>query len=143
MEIPAFSVFSAISEVFVTIGVLYAVISNLYGKPLMWKILGAVLAFELCVNVVYMAGRASAADTSTELSQGMKIFYAAHGTLSLAMFIGIVVLFILAVTDFKNGRQTWFQRHRMGTWVFVFFWMVSVVSGETIFFLQFGDQLFA
>jgi uncharacterized membrane protein YozB (DUF420 family) len=143
MEVPAFSIFSAISEVFVTIAVLYAVISNMNGKPLNWKLLGLVLTFELCVNVVYMAGRASHADTDTTLSTGMKLFFAGHGILSLAMFLGIVVLFILAVMDVKSGRDSWFQRHRTGSWIFVFFWMVSVISGEAIFFMRFGGALFS
>lgn len=140
--VPAFSIFSAISEVFVTIAVLYAVISNMNGKRLNWQLLGAVLAFELCVNVVYMAGRAAKADSDSTLSTGMKLFFAGHGILSLAMFLGIVVLFIFAVMDHKSGRPTWFQRHRAGTWVFVFFWMVSVLTGEAIFFMRFGAQLF-
>lgn len=142
MEVPAFSIFSAISEVFVTIAVLYAVISNMNGRALNWKLLGAVLAFELCVNVVYMAGRAAKVDTDSSISTGMKIFYASHGILSLAMFLGIVVLFIFAVIDVKSGRQSWFARHRTGTWIFVFFWMVSVISGEAIFFMRFGEHLF-
>lgn len=143
MSVPAFSIFSAISEVFVTIAVLYAVLSNLYGKPLRWPLLGAVIAFELCVNVVYMAGKAADADADSTLSTGMKLFFAGHGILSLAMFLGLAVLFILAVIDVKSGRPSWFQRHPVGTWTFVFFWMVSVISGETIFFLHYGEALFS
>ena len=71
------------------------------------------------------------------------IVAAVQARFTLPIWTETFVLFILAVMDFKNGRQTWFQRHRTGTWIFVFFWMVSVVSGETIFFLQFGDRLFA
>jgi hypothetical protein len=140
--VPAFSIFSAISELFVTLAVLYTIISNLYGKKLLWPLLGGVLTFELCVNVVYMAGRAAAADTDTTLTTGMKLFFAAHGILSLAMFVGLLILFILAVIDVKSGRESWFRRHRVGTWIFVFFWMVSVVTGEAIFLMRFGDQLF-
>lgn len=142
MTVPLFSIFSAISEVFVTIAVLYGVISNMRGGPLRWKLLGAVIAFELCVNVVYMAGKAAKADKSVELSTEMKLFFAGHGLLSLGMFLGLVVLYILAVIDVKSGRESWFQRHPVGTWVFVFFWMVSVTSGEIIFFMRYGEALF-
>jgi hypothetical protein len=137
MEIPTFSLVSAISEVFVTIAVLYAVIANLRGQPLNWKLLGVVLAFELCINVVYMAGRASAADTDTTLSTGMKIFFAGHGILSLLMFLGLGVVFLLSVIDISSGRETWFVRHRRLAWTFIFFWMVSVLSGEAIFLLRY------
>ena len=59
-----------------------------------------------------------------------------------AMFIGIAILYILAVMDVKAGRRTWFQRHPVGTWIFVFFWMVSVTTGEAIFVMQYGPHLF-
>lgn len=135
MNIPTFSIFSAVSEVFVTIGVLYAIISVLRGKPLPKVALGIVLAFELCVNVVYMAGRASHADKSTEISQGMKLFYAFHGTLSLLMFVVLAAVYLLSLWDESSGRQNWFARHRVGSYVMIFFWMVSVISGELIFYL--------
>ncbi|MBK6683018.1 MAG: hypothetical protein IPG45_00970 [Deltaproteobacteria bacterium] len=135
MNIPTFSIFSAISEVFVTIGVLYAIITTLRGKPFPKVALGIVLAFELCVNVVYMAGRASQADKSAEISHGMKLFYAFHGTLSLLMFVTLAAVYLLSLWDESSGRQTWFARHRTGSYVMIFFWMVSVISGEVIFYL--------
>lgn len=137
MQIPAFSIFSAISEIFVTIAVLYTVISNLKGKPLNWKLLGVVLAFELCVNVVYMANRAAKADTDTTLTPAMKAFFAGHGILSLLMFLGLAVVFLLSVVDIASGRETWFRRNRGLAWTFVFFWMVSVISGEAIFVMRY------
>lgn len=137
MEIPAFSIFSAISEIFVTIAVLYTVITNIKGRPLNWKLLGGVLAFELCVNIVYMAGRAAAADKGSELTTAMKLFYAGHGILSLLMFLGLAIVFLLSVVDLSAGRDTWFVRHRRLAWTFVFFWMVSVLSGEAIFVMQY------
>ena len=57
MNIPAFSIFSAISEIFVTIGVLYAIITGIRSGKIPKWIMGGVLLFELCVNIVYMAGR--------------------------------------------------------------------------------------
>ena len=135
--IPTFSIFSAISEVFVTIGVLYAIITNVRGKPLNWKVLGSVLAFELCVNVVYMAGRASAADKGVALTTTMKIFYAGHGILSLLMFLALVIVFLLCIVDMANERDAWFSRHPRWSWVMVFFWMVSVTTGEAIFVMRY------
>lgn len=137
MNIPAFSIFSAISEVFVTIAVLYGVLTVLKGGRFQKGLLGGTLLFELCVNVVYMARRASHADTSGELTQLMKLFYATHGILSLFMFIGLAVIYVLSLVDESNGREVWFRRHRKGTWIFVFFWMVSVLSGEAIFVLTY------
>lgn len=134
--IPTFSIFSAISEVFVTIGVLYSIIQTLRGKPLPKALLGGVLIFELMVNVMYMAGRASAADKSTELSTGMKIFYAGHGTLSLVMFLALGAIYLLSLANESGGKENWFRRHRNGSYTLIFFWMVSVLTGEAIFYMQ-------
>lgn len=137
MDIPAFSIFSAISEVFVTIGVLYGISAALRGKKFPKAMMGAVLIFELCVNVVYMATRASQADKSAELSAGMKAFFAGHGILSLLMFLAIAAVYLLALADESNGRENWFRRHRGASYVLIFFWMVSVLSGEAIFFMRY------
>ena len=135
--IPAFSIFSAISELFVTAFVLWGIFRTLGGKPLPKAILGGVLIFELCVNVVYMAGRAAEADKSQVLTTGMKIFFAVHGTLSLVMFLSLAAVFLIGLADEAKGNQNWFQRHRFGSYVIVFFWMVSVTTGEAIFYLHY------
>lgn len=137
MNAPAFSIFSAISEVFVTIGVLYAMIRAVRGNGLPKWLMGGVLLFELCVNVVYMAGRASQADKSTELSTGMKIFYALHGTLSLVMFITLAVIYLISLYGESKDEDNWFFRHPKATWGLVVFWMISVLTGEAIFFMRY------
>lgn len=135
--IPTFSIFSAISEVFVTIAVLYSIVTVLKGRRFQKELLGATLLFELCINVVYMAGRAAHADTNSNLTTAMKLFYAGHGILSLIMFLGLVVVYLLALADDMKGREIWFRRHRPFTYVIIFFWMVSVVSGEAIFVMTY------
>jgi len=142
VDVPAYSIFSAVSEVFVTIAVLYSITTNLKGNKLPVKLLGGVLAFEIVVNVIYMARMAGRAERSTELSTGMKLFFAGHGILSLVMILGLGWLYVLSVKDMKDGRETWFRRHRGGAWFFVFLWMVSVISGEVIFFMRYGGALF-
>jgi hypothetical protein len=137
MNIPVFSLFSAVSEVFVTIVVLYTIILALRGGPFKRELLGATLLFELCVNIVYMTGRASAADASSTLSTGMKIFYAGHGILSLVMFVGLAIVYMLSLVDDSRGREVWFRRRPAATYVFLFFWMVSVLSGEAIFVMTY------
>lgn len=137
MEIPTFSIFSAISEVFVTIGVLYCIFKALGGGKFPRLLMGGILAFELLVNVVYMVSRASAADKSEELSAGMKLFYAGHGTLSLVMFLTLGAVYLVSLSNESDGKENWFRRHRMGTYVLVAFWMVSVLTGEAIFYMRY------
>ena len=138
--VPPFSIFSALSEVFVTIAVLVAVCRSLKGQPLMIKTLGATLSFELCVNVLYMAGMSGTVEKSVHPTW-FKIFAASHGILSLGMFVGLAILFMLAVWDVKDGRKAWFERHPVGTWIFIGLWMISVSSGEFLFIYQYGGKL--
>ena len=137
MAIPPFSIFSAISELFVTAGVLWIVRRNWQRRTCPLTLVLAVVLFDALVNVLYMAGRASAAAAGHDaVSTGMKVFYAAHGILSLAAFIAFVVLGVLAHQDQK--RQRWFFREMpVLTWVFVVVWIVSIASGEAIFVLRY------
>ena len=142
-SIPPFSMFSSLSEIVVTASLLYCIISNLRGKPLKTVLMGCTLAFEICVNVVYMLMRAAEADQSTELSTGMKIYFALHGTLSLLMLLALIVTYVLSVIDLKDGRPTWFQRRAGFSWVLIGTWLLSIGSGEVIFLLRYGKVLFA
>ena len=141
MEVPLFSIFSAVSELVVTAVVLYAIVKNVRGGKLPWKMLGSVLIFELCVNIVYMANRASHAETNAGLSTAMRFLFAAHGILSLLMFVGLVVVVLMAIIDDKLGRPTWFRRHVRMTWAFLALWMIAVISGEVIFVMHYGPAL--
>lgn len=137
MNIPMFSIFSAISEIFVTIGLLYAILTGVRTGAIPKWLMGGVLLFELCVNVAYMTNRAAAADQSTELSSGMKLFYAAHGTLSLVLFVVLCVIYLLSLYGESKDQKTWFYRHPVGSWTLVFFWMISMLTGEAIFVMRY------
>jgi len=137
LHIPPFSLFSAISELFVTAAVFYVVWRNWNRKPFPLPLLIVVALFEALVNVAYMATRASRASTGADtLSTGMKIMFAAHGMLSLLAFLVFVVLAVYAWLDQRAGR--WFFRERPAlTWTFLALWVISVGSGETLFVLRY------
>jgi len=133
MEIPAFSMFSAVSELVVTAAVLHVIVRHLKGRPFNWKLLGVVLTFETCINVIYMIKRASAADVDSGLAGPLKILFAVHGILSLVMLVALILVYLLATFDQKAGRSTWFQQHHTATWGLLFFWLLAVGSGEYAF----------
>jgi hypothetical protein len=137
VHIPPFSLFSAISELFVTAAVFYVVWRNWNRRPFPLPLFVAVALFEALVNVVYMATRASRASTGVDtISAGMKILFAAHGMLSLLAFLVFVVLAVYAWLDQRAGR--WFFRERPAlTVAFLALWIVSVGSGETLFVLRY------
>ena len=137
MRIPPFSLFSAISELFVTAAVFFVVRRNWTRRPFPLGLFVAVALFEALVNVLYMANRANRASAGVDLvSTPMKIAFAAHGMLSLLAFIAFVVLAVLAWQDQKVGR--WFFRERAAlTWTFLIVWTVSIVSGEALFVMRY------
>ena len=139
MDIPAFSIFSAVSELFVTAGVLYVVRRNWTRRPFPFGLFLAVSLFEGLVNVMYMANRsasAAAPAAAEALSTTMKIGYAAHGLLSLIAYLVFVVLGTLAHQEQKAGRW-FFPDHPRLTWTFLVLWAISIGSGEVIFALRY------
>ena len=137
MHVPAFSIFSAISELFVTAGVLFVIHRNWNRRAFPLPIFLAVVLFEALVNVLYMSHRASqAASGAVVVAPGMKLFFAVHGMVSLLAFIVFVVLGVFAYQDQKRG--VYFFRERPGlTWTFLLVWTISIVSGEAIFVLRY------
>jgi len=139
MHVPPFSIFSAVSELFVTAGVFVVVRRNWTRRPFPFGLFLAVTLFEGLVNVMYMANRSAAASApgaAETLSTAMKIGYAAHGLVSLVAYLVFVILGTLAYQEQKAGR--WFFRdHPKLTWTFLVWWAVSIGSGEAIFVLRY------
>ena len=139
MHIPPFSIFSAVSELFVTAGVLFVIRRNWTRRKFPFALFLGVSLFEALVNVMYMASRSAAATApgaKEALSTGTKLAYAGHGLLSLLAYLIFVVLGTLAYQEQKAGR--WFFRDRPAlTWSFLVLWTVSIGSGETIFALHY------
>ena len=139
MHIPPFSLFSAVSELFVTAGVFYVIRRNWTRQPFPFALFLTVSLFEALVNVMYMASRSDAAtapQAKEALSTGMKIAYAGHGLLSLVAYLVFVVLGVLAYQEQKAGR--WFFPERPAlTWSFLVLWVISIGSGEVIFSLRY------
>lgn len=135
----SFSTFSAISELFVTAAVLYVVIGNFRGKPFPVALAFGTAIFEFCVNMFYMIARMNHVGAKPELSKTMYALAAIHGSLSLFVFIAYVTLAALAYLDWRRGRF-YFQEHKVQMYVFLFFWMLSVGSGEALYFMKFGQH---
>ena len=133
MNIPPFSIFSAVSELFVTAGVIYVIRRNWTQRPFPLVVFLAVALFEAFVNVLYMATRsARAAANVDQVSTVMKLAFAGHGLLSLLAFLAFVVLGVIAWQEQRAGRY-FFREHPVVTWVFAVAWTISIVSGEALF----------
>jgi len=137
MNVPPFSIFSAVSELFVTAGVLYVVWANWNHRLFSGLLFLGLALFEAVVNVLYMATRAARASTGAEVvPDSLKVFFAAHGILSLLAYVGFVILGVFAFQEQKAGRW-FFPEHRKLTALFLVVWVVSIGSGEVIFALRY------
>lgn len=137
MSIPPFSLFSAISELFVTAAVFVIIRRNWTRRPFPPALFIAVTLLEALVNVLYMSTRAARAASGAEtVPAAMRLFFAAHGMISLLAYLVFVILGVFAWQDQRAGR--WFFRDRPAlTWTFLVVWTVSVVSGEVLFVLRY------
>jgi hypothetical protein len=137
MQIPPFSIFSAVSELFVTAGVVYVIVRNWKQRPFPLALFLAVAVFEAFVNVLYMATRtARAASGADVVSTGMKIAFAAHGMLSLLAYLVFVVLGVIAWQEQRAGRY-FFRERPVLTWTFSTVWAISILSGEVMFAVRY------
>jgi hypothetical protein len=138
LSIPPFSLFSAVSEIFVTAAVFYVVRRNWTKRTFPLGVFLVVALFEAFVNVYYMVTRTTqaASGAAHALSPAMKLGFAAHGLLSLLAYIVFVVLGVLAWQEQREGRFFFRDRPAL-TWTFLVVWTISVVSGEVIFVLRY------
>ena len=127
-----FSTLTAISELFVTAGVLFLVISNLRQQKFPLRLGVGLLVFEFSVNMLYMIYRMQH-PSHLVLPDWLKITAALHGSLSLLVFILLAVLIFLAHAEFRRGNF-FFRKHPAVTSVFIALWMASVTSGELMYY---------
>jgi hypothetical protein len=137
MQIPPFSLFSAISELFVTAGVFWIIWRNWTRRTFPFGVFLAVALFEALVNVMYMARRSSeAAGAASTLAPGVRLAFALHGMLSLLAYIVFVIFGVLANQEQRQGKF-WFRDHAVTTWTFLVVWTISIGSGEALFAIRY------
>jgi hypothetical protein len=129
--IPAYSIFSAGSELLVTAAVFYVLWRAYARDDFRRGLLVVVLSFEALVNISYMAYRA-VVPAAGGLPGWLQATAALHGILSLAMFLALLFFAAMAWRDDARG-ENFFRDHKGTTWAFAALWTVSIVSGEFLF----------
>lgn len=134
-QLPAFSHFTAVSELFVTAAVYYVLWRGYYRNDLRTVLLGVTLTFEATVNMAYMVMRLALPGEHIPRSDGMTWLLAFHGTLSLLMFAALVGFAFEARRFKREGRNVLRERPK-ATLAFAIFWGISVLSGEAIYLVS-------
>jgi hypothetical protein len=129
--IPPFSAFSATSELAVTAAVFYVFFQAYYRDRFRGALLAITVSFEVVVNVAYMVNRFTT--PSAPLSNpALQVLLAAHGVLSLAMLLFLIV-FATGAWMVRRDDYNLFRQMPATTLTFIVLWAISIVSGEAAF----------
>lgn len=132
---PLLSTVSAVTEIFVTAAVFWFFGQALFQARYRWIPIALAVAYETAFNISYMVARIfTHQEGSTHVHDAwVTWFVALHGTLSLAMFLGLVAFVAWAWVRVRRGDAHPLGRHRGLSWTFLAFWTVSVLTGEAIY----------
>lgn len=139
--VPAFSHFSAASELVVSAGVFYFFWRAMKHDSYRWAFIWIVIAFETLINITYMISRLANHAPSPDYPAWATWLLAGHGLLSLVMFVGLIWMVVEAYRRIKVTNTNYFRTNVTFTWVFLALWCTSVLSGEAIYLLQLSDHL--
>jgi hypothetical protein len=134
---PLFSTITLITEIGVTLAILTVFYKSTKTGVFPKKLAFLTLAYEIIFNISYMTYSSIAREAHEKSvftwKTGLAIF---HGTLSLVMFVSLIVFFIVAYKAYKKG-ENYFQVHKLLTRFFLFFWFTSIISGTVLYFAEY------
>jgi uncharacterized membrane protein YozB (DUF420 family) len=135
-NVPPYSIFSASSELLVTLAVFYVVWKGWRGD-FRRGLLAAVLVFEVAFNVSYMAYRLFwDTDGLEDIPNWLGSVAAVHGILSLMMLLFLFFIAAMAWRDRERG-ENFFRATPSLVWLFVVLWTISVLTGELVFVVMY------
>lgn len=135
---PAFSTLSAITELFVTAAVVWFFHQAMRHQRYRFAVMTIALVYETLFNITYMVSRLFEHEEGVTHTHDAWVtwFVAIHGTLSLAMFIGLIWLVVWTGIRYRRGDP-----HPLGgrgrlVATFLWLWGASILSGELIYIFQ-------
>lgn len=135
-EIPFYSAFTAVTELAVTAAIFYVFYRAIEQDAFEGALLAGAITYEIVFNISYMTARLFTHDHTSAHPDWMVALLAAHGTLSLVMFVGLLVFSAFAWRRHREGANLFAERRGL-TIAFVAFWTVSILSGEAVFVLEY------
>jgi hypothetical protein len=137
---PLHSTITLCAEIVVSAMVLYSIYWGYMKGKFPVALAGAALLYEILFNVTYMISRLGTQTDNQFITPVDLILAITHGTLSLIMFITLIIFFILAWIGYRKGIN-YFKAHRTSTIVFIIFWTISVLSGILLYFVVYYTHL--
>lgn len=137
MHAPLYSTFALFAELIISGIIYYAIYNGFKHGKFPSKLAAFTLLYEAIFNITYMFSRVPAHAKVARLESPFVIVLAiVHGVLSLIMFIALIVFFIIAWRNYKKGTN-YFKDHKIFTYIFLFFWTFSIVSGILFYLVEY------
>lgn len=133
--IPWFSTLTLVTELVITISILFIFYNAYKYNKFYYGFTAAVLAYEALINVGYMTRSLFDHTVGKKITSPYYIVLAAfHGSFSLLMFILLLVFMFFAWRNYKKGIN-FFLVHKKLTITFLISWMVAVITGFLFYYL--------
>jgi hypothetical protein len=137
MHAPLYSTITLIAELFVSAAIYYSLYQGYKHNRFPAKLAGAALLYEILFNISYMVTRVGANENAARVEPPFVVGLAiVHGTLSLLMFIALIVFFFFAWRKYLKGKN-YFHEHKILTTLFLIFWTFSILSGITFYIVDY------
>jgi membrane-bound metal-dependent hydrolase YbcI (DUF457 family) len=132
---PLFSTVTLVAELFVSAIVYYTFYRGYKDDKFPEKLAIGAIVYEALFDIGYMVHRVPAQEN--KLNKPLVIALGAtHGILSLLMFLGLILFFVFAIKNYRKGVN-YFKVHKKLTFVFLFFWTLSIISGVSLYFVAY------
>ena len=133
---PIHSTITLVSEIIIS-GIIFYIFYSGYRKnkfPYFWAMFAII--YEILFNISYMISRAASYSNSQTSSRFEVLLAIFHGTLSLIMFVCLILFLGLAWKNYKK-RINYFKKHRKLTIAFILFWSLSILSGILFYSIEY------
>ena len=135
MHAPLYSTITLFAEIVISTIIFYTIYRCYKFNKFATKLAAFALLYEIVFNISYMAFRVPNHTEKIDIPWhvALAIF---HGTLSLLMFISLIIFFVLAWFKYRKGIN-YFKVHKNFTFIFLIFWSASVLSGIIFYFVEY------
>ncbi len=136
---PVLSIITLCTELVITAIIVYVFYTGYTKNHFPTAVAFFALIYETIFNISYMVYRSigeGAGHAESTISGGKLLLAIFHGTLSLVMFLSLVVFLLLAWRKYKAGIN-YFREHSRITIIFLCLWALSIISGITFFVVEY------
>jgi len=137
MVAPLQSTVSLITEIIISSLIIFIFYNGYKNNKFYFKLTIFTIFYEILFNISYMVYRVIEHSQSVNNDSTFEIILAIfHGTLSLIMFIALLVFLIFAFVNYKKGIN-YFRKHKKLTIAFLTLWLMAVFSGILFYFIEY------